>query len=62
MEGYDVSKGFQGSRKYDRNKGELNLYDMFGTRRGCFEALIKIINDEKVFCACYLVVRKVMKN
>jgi hypothetical protein len=32
MEGEDVSKGFQGLGKHRRKKGELNLYDKFGTR------------------------------
>jgi hypothetical protein len=30
MEGEDVSKGFQNSRKHGRKKGGLNLYDNFG--------------------------------
>jgi hypothetical protein len=34
MEGDDVIKGFQGSRKCSRKKGEPTLYDKFNTRRG----------------------------
>jgi hypothetical protein len=33
MEGKDVSQGFQGSGKHDQKKGEINLYDKYGTRR-----------------------------
>jgi hypothetical protein len=62
MEGKDVTQGFQGSGKHDHKKGEISLYDKYGTRRGGHGALIDQINDEKVCCACYIIVGKVMKN
>jgi hypothetical protein len=40
MEGEDVTKGFQGSGKHGRKKGELNLYDKFGTTCGGAEPLL----------------------
>jgi hypothetical protein len=32
MEGQDVTQGFQGSGKHGHKKGEINLYDKYGTR------------------------------
>jgi hypothetical protein len=33
LEGEDVSKGFQGPSKHDKNKGEPSLYERFHTQR-----------------------------
>jgi hypothetical protein len=60
MEGKDISKGFQGSGKHRMKKGELNLYDRFGTRRGGYRAVINLVNDEQVCCAYYIIFNKVM--
>jgi hypothetical protein len=34
MQGQDVTEGFQGSGKYGKKKGELSLYENYGTHRG----------------------------
>jgi hypothetical protein len=48
MEGCNVSQGFQGLRKHNQKKGELNLYDKYRTTRRGSRALIEPINDEHV--------------
>jgi hypothetical protein len=49
-------------RGHGQKKSELNLYDKFGTKCGGHIALINTITDEKVLCACYLTIGKVMTN
>ena len=34
MQGQDVTEGFQGYGKHDKKKGELSLYDKYGTHQG----------------------------
>lgn len=62
MEGQDVTEAFQGSGKHGRKKGELSLYQRFGTRRGGRGALIEPITDEPVRCACYFISGQIMRN
>jgi hypothetical protein len=62
MEGDDVTKGFQGSRKHGKKKGEPTLYDKFNTRRGGRGVMLEPILPEPVHCACYLIAYKVMRT
>jgi hypothetical protein len=45
-----------------RKKGELNLYDKFGTRRGGHGALIEPITMMRSLLCMLLIAGKVMKN
>jgi hypothetical protein len=48
LKGEDVSKGFQGPSKHDKNKGDPSLYERFHTQRGQRIAKIDPILLEKV--------------
>jgi hypothetical protein len=55
MEGDDVTKGFQGSKKHDKKKGEPTLYENFNTRRASRGVVVDPILPKSVYCACYLI-------
>jgi len=46
MESEDVVNGFQGLGKHGRKKGEVNIYDNFGTGSGGYGALIESITHK----------------
>jgi hypothetical protein len=62
MDDQDVIDGFQGLGKHGHKKGTLSLYEKYNTQQGGRGALIELIKDEKIWCACYIITGKVMKN
>jgi hypothetical protein len=60
LEGEDVSKGFQGSSKHEKKKGEIILYERFHTQRGGRTMKIEPIFPEMVRTSCYVISNKVM--
>jgi hypothetical protein len=55
LEGEDVSKGFQGMSKNDKNKGEIILYERFHTQHGNRTTKIEPIFLEMVRTTCYVI-------
>jgi hypothetical protein len=62
MEPDDGTKGFQGSRKCGKKKGEPTLYDKFNTRQGGRVTVLEPILHELVCYACYLIAYIVMST
>jgi hypothetical protein len=60
MQGQDVTEGFQILGKHGKKKGELRLYEKYGTCRGGRGVHIGLINDDQVHMYCYMIRGKVM--